>query len=68
MGASPESRASAFPAFLDVGLAASRRPGMTTEGFSNLSGLRLAWIGPKSANMRPGACRRAIKKLHIRPA
>jgi hypothetical protein len=33
-GASPESRTSGFPAFLDSGLAASRRPGMTAEGFS----------------------------------
>jgi hypothetical protein len=34
MGASPESKTSGFPAFLDSGLAASRRPGMTAEGFS----------------------------------
>jgi hypothetical protein len=32
-GASPESRASGFPAFLDSGLAASRRPGMTAKVF-----------------------------------
>ena len=33
-GASPESRTSGFPAFLDSGSAASRRPGMTAEVFS----------------------------------
>ena len=33
MGTNPESRTPGFPAFLDSGSAASRRPGMTAESF-----------------------------------
>jgi hypothetical protein len=71
-GASPESRTSGFPAFLDSGLAASRRPSMTAEApvVANRGGIRalcmMRWGMPSSQKAQLDAAGRRACKLRAK--
>jgi hypothetical protein len=71
-GASPESRTSGFPVFLDSGLAASRRPSMTAEApvVANRGGIRalcmMRWGMPSSQKAQLDAAGRRADKLRAK--